>query len=86
MLIGGQKKTKTKKTLFHYPIQCRTLLSQSNIRSSDNRLSPISLITEIGLNAHLSVLAPFPAIVLDSRVDEGTLLGVSADFIFHSFL
>jgi hypothetical protein len=41
------------KTLFLYPIQCRTLLSQSNVGDSDSRLSPISLITDIGLSAHL---------------------------------
>jgi hypothetical protein len=29
-------------------------LSQSDIRSSDIRLSPISLITDIGLSAHLT--------------------------------
>ncbi len=41
------------KTLFQSPILCWTTLSQSDIRSSDIRLSPISLITDIGLSAHL---------------------------------
>jgi hypothetical protein len=38
--------------LFQYPIQCRTSLSQSDIGDSDIRLSPILLITDIGLGAH----------------------------------
>ncbi len=40
------------KTLFRYPIQCRTPLSQSDIVGSDIRLSPILLITDIGISAH----------------------------------
>ncbi len=41
------------KTLFRHPKYCQTPLSQSDIGSSDIRLSPISLITDIGLSAHL---------------------------------
>ncbi len=45
------------KTFFRYPIKCRTPLSQSDIGSSDIRLSPKSLITDIGLSAHLCLLS-----------------------------
>ncbi len=38
---------------FRYPILCRTQFSQSDFGSSDIRLSQISLITDIGLSAHL---------------------------------
>ncbi len=45
------------KTLFRYLILCQTPISQSDIGRSDIRLSPISLITDIGLSAHLCVYA-----------------------------
>ncbi len=43
-----------KKTLFRYPIYYVGLRSlQSDIESSNIKLSPISLITDIGVSAHL---------------------------------
>ncbi len=53
----------SEKSLFRYPILCRTPLSQSDIGRSDIRLSPISLITDIGLSAHLCL----------KHIDEGPL-------------
>ncbi len=46
------------KTLFRYPLSWRTPLSQSDIGSSDIRLSPIPLITDILLGVLHS--GPFP--------------------------
>ncbi len=44
---------KSDKSLFRYRYNVRLCALQSNIGRSDIRLSPISLITDIGLSAHL---------------------------------